>query len=94
MATHKLVRQLGNRKAGTTITVDGPHARTLVRSGHLADPDTAATEPSDVFDPNDHNVDKVQKYLDNADDDERQRVIDAEADGQNRKGIVNHHNGA
>lgn len=45
----------------------------------------ASPEP---YDPADHNVGEVNTYLAQADDDERARVLAAERDGGNRKGIV------
>lgn len=50
-------------------------------------PVTVSTAPE--FDPSKHNQDDVIAYLDRTDDDaERQRVIDAEADGKKRKAIL------
>jgi hypothetical protein len=40
---------------------------------------------SEQFDPGDHTVDEVWDYLENANDQERQRVLDAEKAGKNRK---------
>lgn len=40
------------------------------------------------FDPSEATVDEVQDYLANADDTERQRVLDAETAGKGRKGIL------
>lgn len=46
-----------------------------------------------VFDPADHTVAEVNDYLEDADDDERARVIAAERDGQARKGILDNAEG-
>lgn len=43
---------------------------------------------TEQFDPSAHTVAETQDYLASADADERERVQSAEADGQNRKGIV------
>lgn len=40
-----------------------------------------------TFDPADHTVAEVNEYLATADDAERQRVLDAEKDGQNRSSV-------
>jgi hypothetical protein len=40
---------------------------------------------SEQFDPGDHTVDEVWDHLENADDQERQRVLNAEKAGKNRK---------
>jgi hypothetical protein len=42
----------------------------------------------DGYNPDEHTVDEVNAYLADADDTERQRVLSVEADGQNRKGIM------
>lgn len=49
--------------------------------------DEGAEEEADdgKFDPSDHTVDEVWEYLEDADDAERQRVLDAEKAGKNRK---------
>lgn len=45
-------------------------------------------EPSGAaFDPSDHTVDEVNAYLADADEAERQRVLDAEAAGKGRKTV-------
>lgn len=49
--------------------------------------------PRKVFNPADHTVSEVNKYLDRADDDERARVLAAERDGQARKGILGDNEG-
>ncbi|MBM4497537.1 hypothetical protein MWT96_20785 [Prescottella equi] len=41
-----------------------------------------------AFDPTGHDVDEVNAYLDGADAAERERVLQAEADGKARKGIL------
>lgn len=40
-----------------------------------------------LFDPNEHKVADVIAYLASADEEERARVLEAEAEGQDRKGI-------
>lgn len=40
------------------------------------------------YDPSDYTVDQVNDYLADADDAERERVLDAERTGKNRVGIV------
>lgn len=42
----------------------------------------------EVFDPKTHSVDEVKDYLETADEQEKERVLLAEIDGKNRKGIV------
>lgn len=44
--------------------------------------------PRSVFDPAEHTVAEVNDYLDRADDDERERVLALERDGQARKGVL------
>lgn len=45
-------------------------------------------EPAEEFDPSKATVDEVIAYLDGADEAEVERVLAAEADGKNRKGIA------
>ncbi|GAA1138398.1 hypothetical protein [Nocardioides aquiterrae] len=56
------------------------------------EPTAAADETTDTsesdYDPASDDVDGVNNYLANADEDEVQRVLAAEAAGKNRKGIV------
>lgn len=40
------------------------------------------------FNPSDHSVEKVMKYLAEADEDERARVLELETSGKARKGIL------
>lgn len=47
-----------------------------------------APDPTGPFDPADHTVAQVNAYLADADEDERARVLAAEAEGRNRRGIV------
>lgn len=47
------------------------------------EPETAV-----VFDPSDHSIEEVMKYLAEADDDERARVLALETSGKARKGIL------
>lgn len=53
-----------------------------------ADEDTAEPEP--LFDPSEHNAAEVRRYLLNPthDDAERERVVNAERDGQNRTSAI------
>lgn len=50
--------------------------------------DTGNGDGSEPFNPSEHNGDVVLEYLANADDAERERVLDAERAGKNRKTIV------
>lgn len=58
--------------------------------------DAAGTLPDGVklpvaegsYDPDDHTVPEVNAYLDTVSDEERERILQAERDGQNRTGIV------
>lgn len=47
-----------------------------------------APDPAEPFDPADHTVAQVNAYLASAGEDERVRVLAAEAEGRNRRGIV------
>jgi len=47
-----------------------------------------APDPTGRFDPADHTVAQVNAYLASAGEDERARVLAAEAEGRNRRGIV------
>lgn len=47
-------------------------------------------EPADEFDPSEANVAEVKAYLDGADDNERERVLAAEANGKNRSGVLSY----
>ena len=47
-----------------------------------------APDPAGPFDPAEHTVAQVNAYLADADEDERARVLAAEADGRARRGIV------
>ena len=52
-------------------------------------PDGDWRSPEDKpFDPGDHDVPAVLDYLDDADHDEALRVLNSEAAGKNRKGVV------
>lgn len=48
----------------------------------------AAEARADLFDPSEHTVEEVKDYLDGADEDERERVLAAEADGKGRKTLL------
>lgn len=64
-------------------------------AGHTAEhvevgPDTEGPEPTDEqFNPEQHTVKDVEAYLEDADDDERVRVLQAEADGKARPTLLN-----
>lgn len=45
-------------------------------------------EVADAFDPGEHNVDEVLEYLADATPEEQQRVLAAEAEGKNRKSLL------
>lgn len=55
-----------------------------------AEGDGGETPDGDLqpYDPSQHTVDEVAEYLEGADEAERDRVIAAEAEGKNRKGIL------
>lgn len=48
----------------------------------------APNQKSEEFDPADHTVEEVKEYLEAADDDERERVLAAEAEGKGRKTLL------
>jgi hypothetical protein len=50
--------------------------------------DEAEEESDDLFDPFKANVEEVKAYLEGADDDERERVLAAEATGKKRSGVL------
>ena len=79
----------------TVLSADGATDFTPTHTGE--DADGASREDKDAaegeqFNPTDHNMGDVLHYLDQAhargDQDEIDRVLDAERDGKNRKGIV------
>lgn len=51
-------------------------------------PTEAEVETGGAYDPGEHTVEEVQEYLANATDDERARVLAAEAEGKARKSLV------
>lgn len=55
-------------------------------------PDTAPEEgtapQAQQFDPSDHGIGRVKAYLEDADEEERQRVLDAERSGKARKTLL------
>jgi hypothetical protein len=83
-------------EAETRTDVDGQ----IVREGEQAPPETApdssegSTSSGDggssgeEYDPSQHTVEQVNAYLDSADEEEKERVLQAERDGQARRGIV------
>ena len=50
--------------------------------------ESAAGVPIKLYDPSEHTADEVVAYLESADEGERERVQDAEAQGKNRKTIA------
>ena len=56
----------------------------------LADEQAAAdaAAAAALYDPADHTISEVEAYLEEADDDEHARVIAAEAEGKQRKGVL------
>lgn len=50
--------------------------------------DSDGTQDGEAFAPGEHTVDEVNDYLTRAADDERERVLAAEADGKARTGII------
>lgn len=48
-------------------------------------PDGSTTE---AYDPSEHSVDEVVAYLETADENEKERVLAAEAEGKARKGVL------
>ena len=67
-----------------------PDAANVYNVGQAPAHDTfaQAEEPAEEFDPSKATVDEVIAYLDGADEAEVERVLAAEADGKNRKGIA------
>lgn len=55
-----------------------------------AEAEEEGEEPAEQFDPSAATVDEVLSYLDGADEEEVQRVLAAEAEGKNRKGIADY----
>lgn len=66
--------------------------RAAGEEGPAGDPRPAGeTTPGNApaqYDPSDHTVDEVNAYLANADDDERDRVLEAERSGKGRTSII------
>lgn len=86
-------RSVDSGEAETATDTDGQ----IATEGQQADSSTAPADSTDSgdsgdsggeFDPSQHTVAQVNSYLDSADDDERERVLQAERDGQGRTGIV------
>lgn len=83
------------RPAGT----EGPAGdqRQAGEEGPAGDPRPAGVEAAaaqtpaadtESFDPSDHTVDEVKAHLENADDAERERVLDAEKAGKARTSLI------
>lgn len=73
---------IGKPPKGRTDPAPAPDGPKTESTSDLRD---AADE---VFDPSGHSVEEVNDHLEQADDGERARVLAAEADGKDRKGIV------
>lgn len=74
---------------GVEAATAGPgELRTLTAPRQAADTPPAAPGPGAPFDPGTTTVKAVLAYLGDADRDEAVRVLDAEADGQKRAGIL------
>lgn len=79
--------------AKTEGTAEGNGSQTVGDSAeHVTADDFVKNEQTagsgGAFDPSDHTVEEVKEYLGSADDDERERVLAAEADGKGRKSLV------
>lgn len=68
-------------------TADPGEARTLTPPTETANSGDG-DEDGKPFDPSEHNAPEVLEYLKTADEAERDRVLAAEAEGRNRKGIL------
>lgn len=75
------VSEKAERAAKTESATAGPGEMRTVT------PPSPATS-ADLFDPSEHSVRDVLAHLDGADEDEVRRVLDAEEQGQSRKGIT------
>jgi hypothetical protein len=71
-------------RATEQATADPGEARTLTPPA----PGPTSGGDGEPFDPGQHTAPEVIEYLKSADDEERARVLAAEADGQKRKGIL------
>lgn len=69
---------------GTTVNEDG---QIVVNENADPGPDPEAN-PAEAYDPGDHSVGEVEEYLKTASDEEKARVIEAEQNGKQRKGIL------
>ena len=80
-------------EATTSTALNDGQRRYFERRGFIvtedadATPTAAASTDPEAYDPGAHNVAEVIEYLDQATDAERDRVLAAEAAGQDRKGI-------
>ena len=72
------------RQAGYTVEELGGDGKTDAERGTAA----AAPEPAEPFDPSARDVGEVLAYLDGAGEAEAVRVLDAEAAGKARKGVL------
>lgn len=75
--------------AGITPTSVGESSTPEKGEGAPEDTD-GGSSATDLFDPSKHNADEVKEYLDGEDvtDEERDRVLAAEAEGKNRKTVL------
>lgn len=81
----RLTRKVGRFPVGTVRRYDDVSAARLIADGR----GVAASAPVEpIFDPNDKTVVEVNAYLDDADESERERVLDAERDGKARVSII------
>jgi len=76
-ALHALPAEQATNEPGEQRTLTPP-TQTAARVGGDGEP----------FDPGKHNADEVLEYLKGADEEERARVLAAEAEGRKRKGIL------
>lgn len=81
-----LVAEVESEQVGEASVVVEPAAPEPVEPEST--PEHAPTEPAEAFDPADHNVVDVVAYLADADEDERARVLAAEAAGEARATIL------
>lgn len=81
----------GDETMAKVSRLGGPSDRNTPRAVDEEPPVVEVQDDAEVFVPGEHTVAEVLEYLDALDDDnsgERQRVLAAERNGQNRKGIV------
>ena len=59
----------------------------------LHNPGDSAADQGNEFDPADHSVEEVKAYIEDANDEERQRVLEAEKSGKARKTLLSDEEG-